>query len=110
MGISKQIRRMINRAILRRLPPCEELAQVISASLDRRLTFREKIILKAHLFACKPCVRYLDQSDFVRTATKLLTEREKDALFAGRLTEESRNRIKSGLKASLAVIAICLTY
>lgn len=110
MGVFKQLRRMVNRAILRRLPPCRELAETISASLDRRLTFREKLVLRAHLFACKPCVRYLDQSDFVRTAARLLTEQEKDALFAGKLSDEARARIKSGLRAGLAVIGIFLVY
>jgi len=94
----ENIRRAIRRAILRTFPPCRELVHIISASLDRPLTRRERFVMRMHLFACKPCVRYLDQSSFVVRALKVLSDEEKDRLFSGSLREETRVRIKKMLR------------
>lgn len=95
-----KLRRMLNLAILRYLPPCKEIVKIVSASLDRKLTLREKFIMKVHLFACKPCVRYFEQSQFLKTATFQLDEHLKDDMFSGRLSDEARERIKDLLKAT----------
>jgi hypothetical protein len=96
-GIEK-IRRAIRRTILRAFPPCREVVHIISASLDRPLTRRERFVMKMHLFACKPCVRYLDQLSFVVRALKVMNQDEKDRLFSGSLREETRARIKRLLR------------
>ena len=58
---------------------------------------REKFLMKIHLFACKPCVRYLNQSEFVSDAIKIMDETEKMDLFAGSLSDGARSRIKAAL-------------
>lgn len=88
---------MFRRIILRTFPSCKEIVHIISASLDRPLTLREKILMKLHLAACKPCVRYLDQSAFVSEAVKIMDEADKMDLFAGSLSDAARARIKSAL-------------
>jgi hypothetical protein len=96
-GIEK-IERVIRRALLRAFPPCREVVHIISASLDRPLTWRESLVMKMHLLACKPCVRYLDQSSFIASALKLMNEEEKDRLFSGSLRKETRAKIKRMLR------------
>lgn len=54
--------------LARRLPDCKEMTQTFSASLDRDLTLRERIISKLHLFTCEACRRYLKQIRFLRDA------------------------------------------
>ena len=99
--IKTKARRQVNLAILRYLPPCKEIVRIVSASLDRKLTLREKFVMKLHLFACKPCVRYFEQSQFLSNATHQLDDHLKEEMFAGRLSDEARERIKSLLKASV---------
>jgi hypothetical protein len=95
--ITQKILRPFRRAILRTFPSCKEIVHIISASLDRPLTLREKFLMKIHLFACKPCVRYLNQSEFVSGAIKIMDETERMDLFAGTLSDAARARIKSAL-------------
>jgi len=96
-GIEK-LKRVVRRAILRAFPPCREVVHLISASLDRPLNWRERLVMKMHLAACKPCFRYLDQSIFVARALKLMNEEEKVRLFSSSLREETRARIKRLLR------------
>lgn len=100
----QRMRRFFNRFLLRRLPPCKEIVQIISASLDRRLTFRERAIMKLHLVACRPCVRYFQQSQFLQTAVETLDEKMAAELVDGKLSDDARNRIKSLLKTSVALL------
>ena len=94
--LKQKLRRRINLLILRKLPPCKEIAQIISASLDR-----EKLVMKLHLAACKPCVRYFEQSEFLHKATQKLDDNLKEDVYAGRLSDEARARIKELLKSAV---------
>lgn len=100
LTIYQRITKVFRRMILRTFPSCREIVHIISASLDRPLTFREKFLMKIHLFACKPCVRYLDQSAFVGQAVKIMDKRDKLDLFRGTLSDSARSRIKSALAAT----------
>jgi hypothetical protein len=82
--------------------------QIVSASLDRPLTLNEKFKMKLHLAACRPCVRYFEQSQFLKEATHALDEDGKEDLFAGKLSEDARKRIKEALKASAGLLAFSL--
>jgi putative zinc finger protein len=101
MTIKQKIRRSISLAILRYLPPCKQIVQIISASFDRRLTLRERMILKLHLYACRPCVRYFEQSEFLSKATHQLDDKLKKEVFSGTLSDEARRRIKNTLLSAI---------
>ena len=98
----EKMKRSARRAILRAFPPCREVVRIISASLDRPITLRERLVMKMHLVACKPCVRYLDQSSFLAHALKVMDDDEKAMLFSGSLREETRTRIREMLRAGAA--------
>ena len=104
--IKFKIRRAVNRFLLRRLPPCKDLVPILSASLDRKLTLKEKTVMRLHLFACKPCVRYIEQTSFLSKATHQLDEEQKNEFYAGRLSESARKRIKDLLQACAAVVSV----
>lgn len=93
----QRVTKMIRRSILRTFPSCKEIVHIISASLDRPLTLRERFLMKMHLFACKPCVRYLHQSEFVSRAMRMMDDSEKMDLFSGSLSDSARARIKAAL-------------
>lgn len=105
-GILIKLKRIRNLAILRVLPPCKEIVQIVSASLDRRLTLREKFLMKLHLVACRPCVRYFEQSVFLNDAAHHMDDHLKEDLFAGKLSDDARARIKNALKTSAGLLAI----
>jgi len=97
LTIYQKVTKFFRRTILRTFPSCKEIVHIISASLDRPLTLRERFLMKIHLFACKPCVRYLNQSEFVSDAIKIMDETEKMDLFGGTLSDAARARIKTAL-------------
>ena len=101
---------MFNVAAWTYLPACKEIVKIISASLDRKLTLRERLILKLHLMACEPCVRYLDQSQLLSNAAHQLDDELKSDLYEGRLSEEARQRIKNILNASTGLLALLLVF
>ena len=105
-AIIQKLRRARNLFILRTLPPCKEIVKIVSASLDRKLTLRERAVMRLHLVACKPCVRYMEQSHFLSSATSQLDENLKDELFTGKLSDEARARIKNVLKSSAGLFAL----
>lgn len=51
--------------LARRLPDCKTITPTFSASIDRKLTFRERIVTRLHLFTCEACVLYLEQIRFL---------------------------------------------
>jgi hypothetical protein len=108
-GIIQKLRRARNLFILRTLPPCKEIVKIVSASLDRKLTLRERTVMRLHLVACKPCVRYMEQSQFLSSAASQLDENLKDELFTGKLSDEARERIKNVLKTSASLFTLLVT-
>ena len=49
---------------------CIQASQIISQSLDRPLTLRERFTLKLHLAICKYCKRFSQQVQTLRVAIK----------------------------------------
>ena len=47
---------------------CKQASKLISQSLDRPLTWSEKVQLKLHLFICDPCMHFKQQLNTLRTA------------------------------------------
>jgi hypothetical protein len=52
---------------------CKQASQIISQSLDRPLTIRERFALKLHLLICKYCKRFSQQLHTLRVALTLAT-------------------------------------
>ncbi len=99
LTILQRIKQAGRHWLLHRLPACQEMTPVISASLDRPLGWRESITMKLHLRVCVWCIWYLNQLRFMRNA--LRTDRAaQDNSHAPALTDEARERIKRNLQAS----------
>ena len=86
----------------RRLPTCQELTPILSQSLERRLTLRERLTLRLHFLICVYCARYLKQLRFMRHAVRareaqpLADDAAADATPS--LTPEARERIRRALR------------
>jgi hypothetical protein len=57
--------------LLHRLPTCKQMVALMSESLERPLTLRERVLLKLHLWVCIWCVWYLEQIQLMRDALRL---------------------------------------
>jgi len=49
---------------------CKEASKLISAGMDRRLSFAERIGLRLHVGICDACTRFTSQVQFLRRALK----------------------------------------
>ncbi|HJU54930.1 MAG TPA: hypothetical protein VJ715_10170 [Pyrinomonadaceae bacterium] len=85
----------------RRLPTCEEVLPVLSESLERKLTLRERVMLRLHFLICVYCVRYLRQLRLMRGAVRARSEQmnqEDNTSAAPALSDEARERLKRALE------------
>jgi hypothetical protein len=57
--------------LLRHLPPCEQMVQTLSQSMERRLSFLERIKMKLHLWICAWCQWYLEHMLVIRDAARI---------------------------------------
>jgi predicted anti-sigma-YlaC factor YlaD len=51
---------------------CKDVCLVVSESLDRELSLRERLSVKIHLLMCKACQRMARQMELLRTASRRL--------------------------------------
>lgn len=89
--------KMINK-ILEKLPivSCEEATRLASLSMERRLTLKETIDLKLHLFVCELCVNFLKQ---IRGLRLILRSYQPNQEI--HLSQKSKDNIKNALKQKL---------
>ncbi|MBC7931526.1 MAG: zf-HC2 domain-containing protein [Rubrivivax sp.] len=86
--------------LLRRLPPCKQMAVVMSESMDRPLTLRERVEMKLHLWVCVWCVWYLEQLRALRETLRARAASDMDADAEqphAKLTDDARERIRRAL-------------
>jgi hypothetical protein len=84
----------------RRLPTCEEVLPVLSQSLERKLTLRERVTLRLHFLICVYCIRYLKQLRLMRNAVRARSQQIEtgtDAV-APTLSAEAHERLKRTLE------------
>jgi len=108
--VFRKLQRIFNVAVWRYLPPCKEVVQTLSDSLDRKLTVRERAVTKLHLWACLPCVRYLEQSKYIRNAMQEYEGRRAAELQSKGLSDEARERLKDLLKTSAGLFALFTVF
>lgn len=101
-NLFKKIKRAFKFWLARRLPDCRTMTPTISESLDRRLSAREKIIMRLHLFTCSFCARYLRQIEFLSEAMHKHEERlsETEDSSSARMSSEVKEKLKTALKSA----------
>jgi len=92
----QRIRQWIIFWLARRLPTCKEVTRLMSDSLDRRLSLRQRIEVKWHLLICTWCERYKRQLLFIREALRysLAPVEDKESPPTTSLPPAARERIK----------------
>jgi hypothetical protein len=94
-----KIKHAVRWWLLRRLPTCKQTVKVISESMERRLSLRERITVKLHLWICLWCVWYLENLQLMRDTirTKAAEEPNLDSSSLPPLSAEARERMKLSL-------------
>ncbi len=79
--------------LARRLPDCKTITPTLSESIDRKLTLKERIIVRLHLFTCEACDRYLEQ---IRLLHDMVHDHRSDHAISS-LNETAKERMKAAL-------------
>ena len=80
--------------LLRTLPTCQQAVQTISQSMERPLSFRERINLKLHLWICAWCQWYMEQLHVIRETARAKADEPPEFISSATLTSEARERIR----------------
>ena len=91
-----------NLWVWQKLPECKQMVKIITASLDSKLSWTEWLLMKIHLLACDPCVNFLTQIKFIRTALGHCEERLVQEDTSVKLSDEARDRMKKALESSIS--------
>lgn len=51
---------------------CKDVSRLVSASLDRPLTLRERVRLRLHLWMCRNCNNFAEQMNAMHAAMRRL--------------------------------------
>lgn len=93
-----KLKHAIRYWLLRKLPPCQQTVQTISESMERKLTLRERVDLKLHLWICAWCQWYLEHLQLIRDTARAKGAESADLESTSpSLSAEARERIKRKL-------------
>lgn len=103
-----RIKKGFNGWLGKLLPPCRDISALVSRSLDKDLSLRERLLLKTHLYICVACRQYLSQLEFMSEAVRKSDARREAGDHAPRLSAEAAERLKNALKSSKYVLFFVL--
>ena len=92
-----KLQHSIRYFLLRRLPPCQQMVETISQSMERKLTLRESINLKLHLWICAWCQWYMEHLHIIRETARAKADEPPDLMSGAGLSSEARERIRRRL-------------
>jgi len=96
-----KLKHAIRYWLLRKLPNCQTTVERISQSMERKLTLRERINLKLHIWICAWCQWYMEHLHGIRDAARAKGAEPPnlDSASGASLSSEARERIKRKLAA-----------
>lgn len=93
-----KLKHAIRYWLLQKLPTCQRTVEKISQSMERKLTLRERIKLKLHLWICSWCQWYLEHLQIIREAARAKSAESPDLRsISPALSDEARERIRRKL-------------
>lgn len=92
-----KLKHAIRYWLLRKLPTCQQTVEKISQSMERKLTWRERIDLKLHLWICAWCQWYLEHLQLIRETARAKGSESSDPESVPSLSAEARERIRRKL-------------
>src|SRR5678816_613646 len=92
-----KLKHSIRYRLLRTLPTCQQTVEKISQSMERRLTLRERVNLKLHLWICAWCQWYLEHLHIIRETARAKANEPPDVQSGPGLSNDARERIRRRL-------------
>lgn len=83
--------------LARNTPSCKEVIRLISDSMERPLSFRQRLAVRFHFLICKWCTRYQKQVRFIHNILGGRPEKVGETA-PGALSAEAQERIKQALR------------
>lgn len=77
---------------------CREVSELVSQSIDRRLSLIEWMQLRMHLLLCDACSRFKRQAEFLHAAAREYAQRSLLAAQQWTLPQATRERIRRVLQ------------
>lgn len=100
MGLYAKMTHSLRYYFLRVLPACQQTVAKLSESMERRLTLRERVQVKIHLWVCAWCQWYLEQLHIMREIARAHADDAPELKRGPSLSDEARERIRQKLSAS----------
>ena len=94
------IKNGFNKIVWRVLPGCKDITALASRSMENDLSWRERLVMKTHLYTCLACRRYLSQLKFMSEVIARQEEKIASSDAAPRLSPDAAERLKNALKSS----------
>jgi hypothetical protein len=94
MRFYNRIKHAIRYWLLRKLPACRQTVSVISESMERALTVRERLLLKLHLWVCAWCQWYQEHLLTIRETLREQTTELDEFNSLPALSSDARERLK----------------
>lgn len=82
------------------LPSCKDVTELISRSMEGGLSFKEKIVMRAHLYTCFACQRYLNQLEFMKGVFELNQKKIESGEVSAALRPDTSERLKQALESA----------
>src|SRR5215510_7465313 len=92
-----KVKHSIRYWLLRTLPTCQQTVEKISESMERRLSFRERVDLKLHLWICVWCQWYMEHLHIIRDTARAQSDAAPEIMTSASLSDEARERIRRRL-------------
>jgi len=93
-----KLRLHIYRFIWRNFANCREVTGLISREFDgEKISWRKKISMRLHIWACRPCQRYIVQIGFMRKVFRRPPFEEETSVT---LSPEAKERLKSAVRSA----------
>lgn len=96
---------IFNRLVWRFLPDCKKIVSLASASLDRNLSLSERIKLKLHMVTCAACLRFFEQSKFLRRAMGEYYDRCMVDEIEADFSSDARDRLKRAVSTATSGVS-----
>ena len=78
---------------------CKDASRLYSQSQDRRLTFREKMGVRLHLWICDSCREFARQLQLIREACRRIKVSEQMDVSTAELSSQAKANILRKLKS-----------
>lgn len=105
--MSNKIKKVFVWVICKTLPTCKAITELASRSLETKISWHEKLLMKLHLWSCIACNRYLSQLKFMNKVFAI-QENKLEPKPVPVLSSDAIKRLKEKIKSSKFLLIFVL--